>query len=61
MEFGTILKQARQLARAVLEVKPLEAQLFVATHDSNFVRGLLDVPKTRLSIVRISRDRARER
>jgi predicted ATPase len=48
--------QARQLASAVLEVKPNEAQLFVATHDSNFVRGLLDIPEARLSIVRVSRD-----
>lgn len=48
--------QARQLASVILEVKPDEAQLFVATHDSNFVRGLLDVPEARLSIVRISRD-----
>ena len=34
--------QARQLATAIMKIKQPHAQLFVATHDSNFVRGLLD-------------------
>jgi hypothetical protein len=48
--------QARRLATALVDLKPPEAQLFVATHDSNFVRGLLDGSREDLSIVRVSRN-----
>lgn len=48
--------QARQLAAAIMQVKQTHAQLFVATHDPNFVRGLLDTKNaSQLSIVRIQR------
>jgi len=47
--------QARQLATEIMRTKPIHSQLFVATHDSNFVRGLLDATDADLSIVRIER------
>jgi hypothetical protein len=47
--------QARRLAAEIVRIKQAQAQLFVATHDPNFVRGLLDVDEAHLSLVRIRR------
>ncbi|HJQ92017.1 MAG TPA: AAA family ATPase [Acidimicrobiia bacterium] len=47
--------QARQLAAEIMRTKQAHAQLFLATHDSNFVRGLLDAQNVTLTIVRIDR------
>lgn len=51
--------QARQLAAATQGLKQDVAQLFVATHDSNFVRGLLDAREGYLSIIRVARENTR--
>ena len=48
--------QARSLARQFIELKSAQSQVFVATHDSNIVRGLLEAAsEDGLTIVRIQR------
>ena len=48
--------QARSLARQIIELKSAQSQVFVATHDSNIVRGLLEAAsEDGLTIVRIQR------
>ena len=48
--------QARLLGRMLGDEKSSEAQVFVATHDSDVLRGLLDSSASNLTVVRLVRD-----
>ncbi len=48
--------QARLLARMLVENAPDKRQLFVATHSSDFIKGLLDADTDRVRIIRVQRD-----
>lgn len=47
--------QARLLGRMVQEFKAPESQVFLATHNSNIVRGLLEAEDQDITIVRVTR------
>lgn len=48
--------QARQLGRILVEDKPDERQLFVATHSGDILRGVLDAGSSKVRVVRIRRN-----
>jgi hypothetical protein len=48
--------QAHLLGRLLGELKSPGAQLFLATHDSDVLRGLLDSPAKEITVVRLVRD-----
>lgn len=48
--------QARLLGKMLGDEKSEEAQVFVATHDSDVLRGLLDSSSSNLTVVRLVRD-----
>lgn len=48
--------QARLLGRMLVENAPNKRQLFVATHSSDFIKGLLDANTNRVRIIRVQRD-----
>ncbi len=48
--------QARIMGRMLADESALRAQMFVATHSGDFVRGLLDGRNQRVRIVRLTRD-----
>ncbi len=48
--------QARLMGRLLVEEKPAEAQVFVATHDSDVLTGVLDVPEANVTVVRLNWD-----
>jgi predicted ATPase len=48
--------QAFILGKMLAEQKPSEAQLFIATHSSDVLRGLLQVNPKKLKIIRLNRD-----
>lgn len=48
--------QARQLGRILIEDKPDERQLFVATHSGDILRGVLDAGSSKVRVVRIRRN-----
>jgi hypothetical protein len=48
--------QARQLGRMLAEEKAPDAQVFVATHDSDVLTGLLDSSAGSITVVRLVRD-----
>lgn len=50
--------QARQLGRILVEDKPDERQLFVATHSGDILRGVLDAGSSKVRVVRIRRNGA---
>lgn len=47
--------QARLLGRLLNEMRPNDSQLFLATHDSNVLRGLLDGDEGAVTVVRLTR------
>jgi hypothetical protein len=47
--------QARQLGRMLVADKPVERQLFVATHSGDILRGVLDAQSEQVRVVRIRR------
>src|SRR5690606_12158093 len=47
--------QARLLGQMLVKEAPENRQLFVATHSSDFLRGLLDTDSSRVRVVRIQR------
>lgn len=50
--------QARQLGRMLIVDKPVDRQLFVATHSGDILRGILDANSTKVRVVRIRRSGA---
>ena len=48
--------QARLLGHMLVEETPKDRQLFIATHSGDFLRGLLDMDKGRVKIIRIQRN-----
>jgi hypothetical protein len=48
--------QARLIGRLLVEENPAEAQVFVATHDSDVLTGVLDVPEASITVVRLDWD-----
>lgn len=48
--------QARLLARMLVTHTPTDRQLFVATHNGDFLRGLLDADSDRVRIIRLRRN-----
>ena len=49
--------QARQLGRMLVSDKPIDRQLFIATHSGDLLRGVLDADNMNVRIVRIRRSR----
>lgn len=47
--------QVRHLARLIASDANPQMQLFIATHNENFVRGVLDVDNERVTVIRLSR------
>jgi energy-coupling factor transporter ATP-binding protein EcfA2 len=47
--------QARELGRQLAQSKPDQKQLFLSTHNGNFLRGLLDSGSNNLKIIRLTR------
>lgn len=47
--------QARQLGRMLVADKPVDRQLFVATHSGDILRGVLDAQSKNVRVVRIRR------
>lgn len=50
--------QARQLGKMLVADKPVERQLFVATHSGDILRGVLDAQSANVRVVRIRRSGA---
>ncbi|EAZ90233.1 ATP-dependent nuclease [Crocosphaera chwakensis] len=48
--------QARLLGKMLAKDLPIDRQLFLATHSSDFLRGLLEAQVSRLKIIRIERE-----
>ena len=48
--------QARLLGKMLVENAPPKRQLFVATHSSDFINGILDSNSRKVKIIRINRD-----
>lgn len=48
--------QARLMGRFLVEENPADAQVFVATHDSDVLTGVLDVPEASITVVRLDWD-----
>ncbi len=48
--------QARLMGRLLVEEKPAEAQVFVATHDNDVLTGLLEAPEAEITVVRLDWD-----
>lgn len=48
--------QAHLLGQILSRQKPVGRQLFVATHDANIVRGIIDANPERVSIIRLQRE-----
>jgi hypothetical protein len=48
--------QAKQLGRLLVEDKPAERQVFVATHSGDILRGVLDAGSTNVRVLRIQRE-----
>ena len=48
--------QARQLGRMLVEEKPDERQLFIATHSGDVLRGILDAASPKVRVVRLRRN-----
>lgn len=48
--------QARLLGRMLIEDKPVDRQLFIATHSGDILRGVLDATRNNVRVVRIRRD-----
>jgi len=48
--------QARLLGKMLVENAPDKRQLFISTHSSDFIKGLLDAETDRVKILRIQRD-----
>jgi hypothetical protein len=48
--------QARLIGRMLAEQKGPDAQVFIATHDSDALKGLLDSSSSQLTVVRLVRD-----
>lgn len=47
--------QALLMGAMLAELKPADAQLFVATHDANLLRGMLDATNVPLTVIRLDR------
>jgi hypothetical protein len=48
--------QARLMGRLLAEEKPVDAQVFVATHDNDVLTGLLEAPEAEITVVRLDWD-----
>ena len=50
--------QARLLGRLINEYRPAASQVFLSTHDSNILRGLLDARDSQVTVIRLTRQAA---